>query len=187
MAVESHNVARQPNDGSRDDMRGDKYDEQRHESHEERSEMQTMFNLHDIKNLSISESRKKELIRMWRWHHGQDHYDSYSENRMSREQQNRKDWKRRVTETYATNIDMTKHQKRRCKHLVLDVLSINSFGPHCAENVAMGVVAHVASEDGRNVLREKQFYDLAVDVGFDKKRAADQLDSLRGLVADRLE
>lgn len=186
MSVEPHKVAKGPNNGSRDDMRGDKYDEQRYESRDQRAETETTFYSYDIDDLQVSYKRKKELKRMLRRQEGEDPGEAYSKNYKNREQQNRKEWKRRMVTTFAANLELTSRQKERSLHLVMDVLDINSFGHYSTEQVILGVINCVVREDGRMIEDEQQFREMGIDVGFDRSNVVNRFKSLRGLVRERV-
>lgn len=186
MSVEPHRVAKGANDGSRDDMRGDKYDDQRYESRDQRAETETTFYEHDINDLQVSHKRKAELKRILRRQEGEDPGEAYSQNYENREQQNRKEWKRRVVTTYAAHLSLTSHQKERCLHLVMDVVDINSFGHYSTEQVVLGVINSVVREDGRWIEDEEQFRDLAVDTGLGRSEVKERLRSLREMVKERV-
>jgi len=184
--VEPHRVANQANDGSRDDMRGDKYDEQRYESRDQRAETDTTFFEHDVQELKVSHRRKTRLKRMLRRQEGEDPGEAYSQKYKNREQQNRKEWKRRVVTTYAAQLDLTSHQKERSLHLIMDVLDINSFGHYSTEQVVLGAINTVVREDGRWIEDEHTFRDLAVDLGFERADVPTRMRSLRRLVRERV-
>lgn len=186
MGIQSHLVANSPNDGSRDDMRGDKYDEERYESRDKRSETDTTFFEHDVDDLQISERRKKEYRRMLRRQEGEDPGEAYSQEYKNREQQNRKEWKRRMVETFSAQLDLTRYQKQRSLHLIMDVVDINSFGHYATEQVILAVINRVAREDGRMIEDEDVFRGLATDVGFEETEVVEKMKSLRGMVRERL-
>lgn len=186
MGVDPHRVKRSANDGSRDDMRGDKYDEHGHESRDKRAETETTFFQRDIDSLQVSARRKRELQRALRRQEGEDPGEAYSQNYKNREQQNRKEWKRRVVTTYAANLSLTPYQKQRALHLTMDILDINSFGHYSIEQVVLGVINKVAREDGRMIEDEDGFRQLAIAVGFDRSEVPEKMKSLRRLVRERL-
>lgn len=186
MGVEQHRVARRANDGSRDDMRGDKYDENRFESRDQRAETETTFFEYDINSLQVSQRRKNELKRALRRQEGEDPGEAYSQNYKNREQQNRKEWKRRVVSTYAAQLSLTSYQKERALHLVMDVVDINSFGHYATEQIVLAVINTVAREDGRWIEDEDTFREIAVSTGFDESEVQDRMKSLRRLVRERI-
>lgn len=186
MAIEPHNLSDGPNDGSRDDMRGDKYDNKRYESRDKRANTDTTFYEYDIDDLQVSHTRKKRLKRMLRRQEGEDPGEAYSKKRDNREQQNREEWKRRMVTTFAAQLELTSYQKERSLHLTMDVVDINSFGHYATEQVILGVINTVVREDGRWIEDEKGFHDLAVDTGLDEKKIGDRMRSLREMVRERV-
>jgi hypothetical protein len=162
--VQEHRVSREPNDGSRDNMQDNGYDDKRYESRDKRADTRTTFYESDINSLNVSERRKKELRRALRRQEGEDYGEGTSadKTRRQRKQQNREEWKRRIITTYAANLDMTRAQKQRAKHLFMDVLTINTFGRYSSEQVALAVLNVVAREDGWRLEDEEQFHDLMV-------------------------
>ncbi|WP_226041183.1 hypothetical protein [Natrinema sp. DC36] len=167
-------------------MRDDRYDEQRYESRDSRSNTDTSFIEYDIDSLQVSQRRKNEYKRMLRWQEGEDPYDAYSSNRKSREQQNREEWKRRIVDTYTSHLDLTRYQKQRVKHLTLDVMHINSFGHFSIEQIVLGIINRVAREDDRWIEDEKGFQNLCIDVGFEEGEVAGQMKTLRSMVRERI-
>lgn len=186
MTIQPHRVAKEPNDGSRDDMRGDKYDERRYESRDKRAETETTFFEYDINDLQVSWRRKKELKRILRRQEGEDPGEAYSQNYKNREQQNRKEWKRRVVTTYAGQLGLTSYQRQRCLHLVQDVICINSFGHYSTEQVILGVINSVVREDGRWIEDEEKFRRIAVETGIEERKVAERMRSLREMVRERV-
>lgn len=192
--VQQHKVSRSANDGSRDDMRDNGYDEQRYKSRDQRADTWTTFYESDINNLDIPERRKKRLRRALRRQEGEDYGESYSRGedaRKQRKQQNREEWKRRIITTYATALDMTPAQQKRAKHLFLDVLVINTFGPYASEEVALGVLNVVAREDGWQLEDNEKFHELMVECGItldndDETPSMGTMRNLRRLVRERV-
>jgi len=84
-------------------------------------------------------------------------------------QQNHREDKRRLIGTMCAQLDLTPHQKRRVKHVVLDVVSVNSYGNYSTEEVILGVITYVCmedmGEDGVHVDDREAFHKLAKDVG----------------------
>lgn len=193
--VEQHNVSREANDGSRGDMRDNGYDEQRFESRDQRADTWTTFYASDIDDLDVSPTRRKQLKRMLRRQEGEDYGENYSgsddQSRRQRKQQNREEWKRRIITTYATALDMTSAQRKRAKHLFMDVLIINTFGPYSSEEVALGVLNVVAREDGWQMEDNEKFHELMVENGItldndDGKPDMRVMRKLRTLVRERV-
>lgn len=185
--VEPHRVAKEPNDGSRDQMRGDEYDDKRYDSRDKRAETETTYYEYDVNDLQVSHQRKEQLKRMLRRQEGEDPGEAYSKKHKNREQQNRKEWKRRVVTTFAAQLELTSYQKQRSLHLIMDVVSINSFGHYSTEEVILGVINCVAREDARWIEDEQVFRDLAVDVGFDRPEVPKVMKKLRGMVRERVD
>lgn len=188
--VRSHRLSRGPNDGSRDDMRDNGYEHELYDK-DQRADTRTTYFRSDVERLQVSERRKRRLRRMLRRQEGENPGETYYQSRNSREQQNRSEWKRRIVSSYASHVELTRAQKERAKHLVNDVLDINTFGHYSTEEVVLGVINVVAREDGRFIEDERQFRDLMVDVGITTGKHGDTPDmntmkSLRRLVRERL-
>lgn len=192
MTVPEHAVSRDANDGSRDNMQNNGYDEQRYESRDQRADTRTTFYESDINALNVSERRKKELRRALRRQEGEDYGEggSADKTRRQRKQQNREEDKRRMIETYATNLDMAQSQKNRAEHLFMDVLTINTFGHYSSEQVALGVLNVVAREYGWPLEDNPQFHTLMVECGLESsededKPAMGKMKKLREMVRER--
>lgn len=159
------------------------------ETKDQRADTRTTFYESDINRLDISERRKQELKRALRRQEGENEGEVYYEDRNDRTQQNRKEWKRRLVTTYGSQLDLTKAQKDRVEHIIFDVVSIDSFGPHSTEEVILSVINVVVREDGRWIEDEAQFRDYAEQVGItnDEGNAdMDQLKTLRRMVRERI-
>lgn len=182
--VEQHNVSRGEGDGSGEQI-DDKYDGEEYTTKDQRADTRTTFYQRDIDNLAVSERRKEELRRMLRRQEGQNQGEvgTGQTTRRERKQQNREEWKRRVVTTYASQLDLTDAQKQRAKHLVIDVLTINTFGRYATEEVALGVINVVAREDGRWIEDEDMFRDLMAESGIEDM---DSLKRLRRMVRERM-
>lgn len=177
--VGQHNVSRGEGDGAGEQI-DDKYDGEEYASKDQRANTRTTFYERDIDNLNVSERRKEELRRILRRQEGQHvNSDTYK----SRGQQNYEEDKRRIVGVFASQLELTRSQKQRCEHLMLDVLSVNSFGQYSMEQVSLAVVNVVAREDGRWIEDENQFRDLMdkADV-----QEMDTMKRLRSLVRERL-
>lgn len=189
--VEPHKLDRGEGTGSRDPI-DDLYDSEEYKDKDTRAPTETMFYDRDIDKLKISARRKKRLRRMLRRQEGQQPGEAYSTKYDDRKQQNRSEWKRRVVSVFASQLDLTRAQKERVKHLVNDVLDINSFGFYSTEEVVLATVNVVAREDGRFIEDEEQFRNIMVDTGVfiedddDKRPDMNTMKSLRKLVRDRL-
>lgn len=167
-------------------MRGDRYDEHRYQSRDKRSQTHTTYYEYDVDDLQVSQRRKDELKRMLKRQEGEDPGEAYSQKYEQREQSNRREWKRRVVTTYAAHLDLTRHQKERALHLVMDVISINSFAHYATEEVVLAVINRVAREDGRWIEDEQQFRDLAEDCGFDAAEVPERMKALRRMLRERI-
>lgn len=180
--VESHKLQRGQGEGSREAV-DDIYDNEEYKDKDTRAPTQTTFYERDIEFLQVSERRKWRLRRMLRRQEGEQPGEAYSTKYDNREQQNRSEWKRRVVSVFASQLELTTRQKERTKHLVNDVLDINSFGHYSTEQVVLGVVNVVAREDGRYIEDEKSFRDIMMETGIDD---LDTMLSLRRMVRERL-
>jgi len=148
--VQSHRIARGEGDGSRAPIQ-DKYDSEENEEKDQRADTRTTFYDRDIDKLEVSERRKRRLRRMLRRQEGEDYGEGTikDKSRRQRKQQNRSEWKRRVVSTFASQLDLTRAQKERVKHLVKDVLDINTFGYYSTEQVVLATINVVARWDDR--------------------------------------
>lgn len=190
MEVHPHNVSRGEGDGSGDEI-DDKYDGEEYTSKDQRADTRTTFYRSDIEALDVSPRRKKRLKRVLRRQEGEDYGEGTSEDktRRQRKQQNREEWKRRMVSTYGSQLELTRRQKERAEHWILDVLSINSFGHYSVEEVILGVINVVAREDARYIEDEAQFHDLMREVGItddDGRPDMNTMRSLRTMVRERV-
>lgn len=185
--VRPQRLARERGDGSSDSI-DDEYDSTEYEAKEPQPPTQTTFHRHDIENLQISEQRKERLRRMRRRQEGKNPGEVYYQGREDYKQQNRSEWKRRVVSTFASQLDLTTTQKERVKHLVNDILDINSFGYYSTEQVVLATANVVAREDGRWIEDEKKFRELMDESGLVNDGVADldSLKTLRRMVRERL-
>ena len=173
MAVLQHNVADESGNGSRskmeDEKTGDKW-----ETKDQRADTHTTFYESDIDRLNVSQARKRRLKRMLKRQEGQQKGEVYSKKRNNREQQNRRENRRRDIEIFASQLDLTKHQKNRVMHIVLEVVSVDSYGNYSAEEVILGVITYVCMEDmgadGVHVDDRDIFHELVADMDTDMKR-----------------
>lgn len=179
MKVEEHNVDRQKGSGSlssiEDEMTGDKFD-----TKDERAGTHTTFYMSDVESLPISKARKNQFYRMHNRQEGQ-HVNSTEYD--SRGTQNYKEDVRRFITTTGSQLELTPAQKKRVKHLVMDILDINSFGSYSSEKVVLGTTNVVAREDGRYIEDEAQFQDFMEAVGIENLST---MRRLRELVRERL-
>lgn len=185
--VQSHLVERGEGSGSRAEIQ-DKYDGEEYDDKDERANTDTTFYRRDIERLEISERRKRRLRRMLRRQEGENPGETYYQGRPDRHQQNAAEWKRRVVSAFASQLELTASQKARTKHLVNDVLDINSFGYYSTEQVVLAVVNVVAREDGRWIEDEAKFREIMQESGIEKDGTPDMesMRQLRRMVNDRL-
>lgn len=186
--VQSHRLTRDEGNGSRDSI-DDKYDGEEYNDKDERADTRTTFYDRDIERLEVSQQRKRRLRRMLRRQEGENPGEAYYQGRRDRTQQNRGEWKRRIVSTFASQLDLTRSQKERTKHLVNDVLDINTFGYYSTEEVVLATVNVVAREDGRWIEDERKFRELMTDSGLhnDGTPDLDGLKTLRRMVRNRIE
>lgn len=179
MPVPEHNVAREKGNGSRsaleDEKTGDIW-----ETKDQRAETRTTFYERDIDKLNVSDRRKRQLKRALKRQEGQ-HVNSKEYD--SRGQQNHREDKRRLIGSFAGQLELTPAQKKRVNHLVMDVISVNSFGSYSSEQVILAVVNVVAREDGRWIEDEDDFRVIMENVGID---GLETMKRLRSLVRDRI-
>lgn len=179
--VQPQRVDNSAGNGSRSEIE-DKKIEDKFESKDERSETETTFFKRDISQIK-SERRRRQYKRMLRRQEGE---RTNSSDEKSRGQQNHDEWQRRIVKGFTSQLELTPHQTRRTKHLVMDVIDINSFGHYSTEQVVLAVINCVVREDGRWIEDEELFRDMAEGTGFNKGTAIERMKSLRGLVRDRL-
>lgn len=181
--VESHLLDNSEGNGSGSQI-DDKYDSEEYTTKDQRAQTETTFYRSDINETVNGHHRRRQMKRALRYHEGE-HVNAEDED--SRGQQNHKEWKRRLVGTLTSQMEMTKHQQSRVKHLVLDVLDINSFGPYKTEEVILGVMSMVAREDmsrhGKHLDDRKDFINLchSVDTSLENVRRC------RELVSERLD
>jgi len=188
--VESHRLHRGEGDGSRSEI-DDMYDDQEYEEKEPAPPTRTTFHRGDIERLQVSERRKERLRRMRSRQEGKNPGETYYQGRQDYTQQNRSEWKRRVVSTFASQVELTTAQKERVKHLINDVLDINTFGYYSTEQVVLATINVVAREDGRFIEDEESFRSLMVEANVvkgdeDATPDLDTMRSLRRLVRDKL-
>lgn len=180
MAVHEHEVARAEGDGAGDEI-DDLYDGEEYQTKDQRAETRTTFYERDIDKHCTSRRQANQLKRALRLHEG--------ERKPNRGQENYKEDKRRLIGIIGSQLDLTNGQKQRVKHLVMDVMSVNSFGYYSSEQVILATVNVVVREDGRWIEDEDDFRDYMEQVGItnDEDRAdLDTMKRLRGLVRDRI-
>lgn len=173
MPVHEHRVDSEKGSGSRsemgDEMVGDKW-----VTKDQRADTWTTFFESDIEQLPVSRRRKWRLKRMARRQEGENSSETYYSDRNDRTQQNREEDRRRDVETFCSQLDLTPHQKKRVKHIILDVVSINSYGNYSAEEVILGAITYVCMEDlgesGVHVDDRKDFHRLVSELDTDMQR-----------------
>lgn len=188
MTVHPHNLARGEGEGSGEQI-DDKYDGEEYTSKDQRADTRTTFYKSDIEALDVSESRKDQLKYSLRRHEGEDFGENSSydkdttsdSKRKRRKQQNREEWKRRVTSAYAGQLELSPRQKKRSEHWILDVLTINSFGHYSVEQIALGVINVVTREDARYIEDEAYFHKIMEDVGITDSNDNPDMDKMRRL------
>lgn len=150
--------------------------------HDERAETETTYWESDIEKLEVSERRKRQLRKSLRRQEGENQNEAYYSDRQSREQQNRGEDNRRLTQIYAGRFGMTPHQKRRSLHLVMDVFDLSEFAHFTKDQAVLGVINTVAREDGRFIEDEEDFRRAAEE----QDLAYEDLRTLRNIVRRRL-
>lgn len=179
--VQAQQISRKKGTGSikamEDEKKGDLWD-----TKDQRANTETTFFESDIEELEVSRRRKERLKRMLRRQEGETPGESFAEGTQSRGQQNHGEWQRRLVCTFTARLDLTDHQKSRVKHLVLDVLDINSFAQYSTEDVIMAVTSMVANEDGRWIRDESEFKSLLDELDI----TLDDVTTVRQMARDRL-
>jgi len=183
MTVPEEWVAREANDGSRDDMQSNGYDEHGLKHTDERAPTRTTFLEGDINALDVSERRKRDLRRMRRHQEGM---FASAESTPSRGSQNHTEDKRRMISAFAGKLGLTSHQRERAEHLIRDVLDINTYGPYNSEEIILGVISYISMEDmgpdGIHIDDRDEFHDLVDDIETSRYR----LRRVRQLTRERL-
>lgn len=184
MGVHEHNVARAEGDGAGDEI-DDLYDGEEYQTKDQRAETRTTFYERDIEQHCTSKRQANQLKRALRLQEGE-HVNGSGKSRGS---QNNEEDKRRLVGTIGSQLSLTQAQKARVEHLVLDVMSVNSFGRYSMEQVILATINVVAREHGRWIEDEEEFREYAEQVGLtnDQGRAdMDTIKRLRGLVRERV-
>lgn len=179
MGVHPHELSREEGDGAGDEI-DDLYDSEEYQTKDQRAETRTTYYESDIDKHVTDPRLAKQLRRALQWQEGQ--YTT-SENDKSRGQQNHEEDKRRVVGTLGSQLDLTKQQKARTEHLVLDVISVNSFGSYSMEQVTLAVINVVARESGRWIEDENDFRNYMERVGIKNGEGHADLDTMRRLRA----
>jgi hypothetical protein len=145
---------------------------------DQRAGTHTTFYQSDIQSLDVSQSRKQQLERILRYQEGEHvNSDKYA----SRGSQNHEEDKRRLVGSMTAKLGLTDHQKRRTKHIVLDVVSVNRYGNYSTEEVVLGVITYVCMEDmganGVHVDDRDDFHELveSVDTTMERVKGARQI------------
>jgi hypothetical protein len=184
MAIEEQKVDLTSGCGSRSEME-DKKTEDKWDTKDQRADTKTTYYDSDIDSLHVSPRRKKQLKRMLRFQEGEQVNVKEFDSRGS---QNHKEDKRRMVSTFGSQLSLTPAQKERVKHLVMDVMDINSFGPYSFEQVIIATINVVAREDERWIEDEDQFKEfmMYVDITDDGSPDMKKLRRLRTLVRERV-
>lgn len=185
MGVHEHQVSRDEGDGAGDEI-DDLYDGEEYQTKDQRAETRTTYYERDIDKHVTDPRLAGHLRRALKWQEGQ-HVTSDEDK--SRGQQNHEEDKRRIVGTLGSQLGLTKGQKARTEHLVLDVISVNSFGHYSMEQVTLAVINVVAREDGRYIEDEEDFREYMAQVGItnDEDRAdLETMKRLRALVRERI-
>ena len=180
MGVHTHRVARDEGDGAGAEI-DDMYDGEEYQTKDQRAETRTTFYERDIDRHVSNPRRAQQLKRALRLHEG--------ERKPNRGSRNHEEDKRRLVGILCSQLSLTKGQKSRVEHLVMDVISINSFGRYSMEEVILAVINVVAREDGRWIEDEEDFHEYAERVGLTNDRGKADLDTikrLRALVRERI-
>lgn len=179
MAVQEHMVEREPNDGSRQDMQDNGYDEEGHKTRDRRAETQTTYLERDIDKHCTDPRYARTLKRALRFQEGE-HANGTAK---SRGTQNHEEDKRRIIGTLCSQLDLAPAQKERVSHLLMDVLSVNSFVTFSMEEVTLATIDAVVREDGRLIEDEPKFQKYIEEVGIGNMN---EFQRLRGLVNDQI-
>lgn len=184
MGVHEHQVARAEGDGAGDEI-DDLYDGEEYQTKDERAETRTTFYERDIDKHCTSRRQANQLKRALRLQEGE-HVNGSGKDRGT---QNHEEYQRRLIGIIGSQLDLTNGQKQRVKHLVMDVMSVNSFGYYSSEQVILATVNVVVREDGRWIEDEDEFHEYMEKVGVtnDEDRAdLETMKRLRGLVRERI-
>lgn len=184
MAVPQHRVSRSKGDGAGDEI-DDMYDGEEYGTKDQRAETRTTFYERDIDQHCEDPRYAKQLKRALRFQEG----EHATPGMKSRGTQNHEEDKRRVVGALGSQLSLTERQKARVEHLVMDVMSVNSFGHYSMEQVALAAINVVAREDGRYIEDEDRFRGVMEEVGLvnDGGRAdLNTMKRLRALVRERI-
>lgn len=184
MSVHEHLVARNEGNGAGDEI-DDLYDGEEYKTKDQRAETRTTFYERDIDTHCTSKRQAQQLKRALRLQEGE-HVNGSGKSRGS---QNTEEDKRRLVGIIGSQLSLTDGQKRRVNHLVLDVMSVNSFGYYSSEQVILATVNVVVREDGRWIEDEDEFRDYMEKVGITNENGRADLNTmkrLRTLVHERV-
>lgn len=189
MEAQRHRIENEKGDGSRSAIEDTKVEE-KWQTKDDRANTETTFYKSDIDKCVMSQRRKRRFKRMLRRQEGENPGETYSEDRDDRTQQNLHEDKRRMVGVYSSQLELTRHQKERINHIVLDIFgsedneypSFNTFGFFSTEQAILGIVNCVAREDGRWIEDEETFQSFMEDLDLTK----DNMKMLRKMVRDRL-
>lgn len=187
MGTHPHELSRDEGDGAGDEI-DDLYDGEEYQTKDQRAETRTTYYERDIDTHVTDPRQARHLKRALKWQEGQ-YVTSDDENEKSRGQQNHEEDKRRIVGTLGSQLGLSKSQKARVEHLIIDVLSINSFGHYSIEQVTLATINVVARESGRWIEDEPQFRDYMEQVGIvneDGRADLDTMKRLRALVRERV-
>lgn len=184
MGVQEHHVARNEGDGAGDEI-DDMYDGEEYQTKDQRAETRTTFYERDIDKHVSNPRRARQLKRALRYQEGE-HVNGVGKSRGS---QNNEEDKRRLIGTIGSQLSLTRAQKARVNHLIIDVMSVNSFGRYSMEQVILATINVVAREHGRWIEEEDEFRDYAEQVGLTNERGRADMETikrLRSLVRERV-
>lgn len=184
MGVHTHRVARGLGDGAGDEI-DDMYDGEEYQTKDQRAETRTTFYERDIDKHVNDPRYAQQLKRALRFHEGE-HVNGSGKSRGS---QNNEEDKRRLIGVIGSQLSLTKAQKSRVEHLVIDVMSVNSFGRYSMEQVILATINVVARENGRWIEEEDAFQEYAEQIGLTNERGRADMDTmkrLRTLVRERV-
>lgn len=162
MPHHEHNVSRGHGDGAGEEIE-DMYDGEEYETKDQRSPKRTTYYESDIYKHCTDGRHAFHLRRAMKYQEGQQ-VDAGSDAK-PRSVQNHEEDQRRMIGTICSQLDMTPAQKKRVRHLVMDVISVNSFGQYSSEQVILAVINVVAREDERLIEDEDAFMQYMIDVG----------------------
>lgn len=183
--VHEHLLVRDEGSGSREAIQ-DMYDGEEYENKDSRANTRTTYYERDIDKYCTDPRYAGHMRRALELQEGQHVNDP---DKQSRGQQNHEEDKRRLIGAIGSQLGLTTAQKQRVKHLVMEVLSVNSFGHYSTEQVVIATCNVVAREDGRWIEEEDKFRSVVHDVELRTARGNPDMDAvkrLRGLVRDRI-